>query len=155
MALTLALRGQFYHTRQDVPEQIEAGALQHMGDNTLAMLEYLTSPDTAMGNSMTARPLPKQETWDTIYFSGLGGALFLVYTREQATVIYGVLASITAVVVADRVDWSRKKVYAIGALGAGWTFVGALVGSNLVAFVTGVVMEKPLAWYVLFPFHPL
>ncbi|KAI5479232.1 endoplasmic reticulum metallopeptidase [Pseudohyphozyma bogoriensis] len=136
-----------YHTRLDMPEQIEAGALQHMGENTLALLNYLTSAETLMGNSPSAVPLPLAHPSDTIFFSALGGKLFFIYSRAQATLLYGGMAAITAIVVSDRVDWSRKGVYIAGAVGVFGSFVGALVGANLAAFVTGVVMNKSLAWF--------
>lgn len=114
-----------YHTRLDLPEFLEPGALQHMGENTLAMLEWLTSAETAMGNTATAEKLPLIKTKDIVYFSGLGGQLFFVYTRKQATMIYGAMASIATIIVADRVDWSRKGVYLLGAIGVGGSFLAA------------------------------
>lgn len=135
-----------YHTRLDVPENIEPGAIQHMGENTLALLEYLTSNETAMGNSMHAEALPAMPTSAMIYFSGLGGHLFIVYSRAQARVIYGALASIAVIVVSNRVDWSRRGVYIAGVFGVLGSLVGALLGANLAAFITGVVMNKTLTW---------
>lgn len=120
-----------------------------MGENTLALLEYLTSPATVMGNSPTATKLPKSSrTADTIFFSGLGGHLFLMYSRAQATLIYGVLASLAAIVVGDRVEWSRKGVYLAAVLGTGGSFLAAVAGANLAAVGTAVVMGKTMTWYV-------
>lgn len=31
-----------YHTHLDIPQNMEPGALQHMGENSLALLDYLT-----------------------------------------------------------------------------------------------------------------
>lgn len=144
--LAIVLGSALYHTRLDLPEYIEPGALQHTGENTLAMLEWLTSANTTMGNSPTAEKLPLIKTKDMVYFSGLGGKLFLVYTRKQATLIYGALASVTTVIVADRVDWSRKGVYLAGAIGVGGSFLAAIVGANAAAAVTSLVMGKPMTW---------
>ncbi|ORY69282.1 hypothetical protein BCR35DRAFT_319080 [Leucosporidium creatinivorum] len=136
-----------YHTRLDLPEFIEPGALQHMGENTLALLEYLTSADTTMGNSPIAEKLPLAKTKDVVYFSGLGGKLFLVYTRKQATMIYGAMASVATIIVADRVDWSRKSVYFAGAIGVGGSFLAAIVGANAAAAVASLVMGKTMTWF--------
>lgn len=144
--MALVQNSYLYHTRQDLPEKIEAGALQHMGDNVIALLEYLTSNLTAMGNSFNAIPLPKASTSATIFFSGLGGHLFIVYSRAQATMIYGAIVALSAIVIADRVDWTRKGVYLAGVVGIGGSFIGALVGANLAAFISGVVMQKTLTW---------
>lgn len=146
--MALVQNSYLYHTRQDIPEKIEAGAIQHMGENTLALLNYLTSPETTMGNSPTAQSLPKISTSAVVYFSGLGGKLFLVYTRAEATMYYSILVAIVAIVVSDRVDWSRKAVYLAGTMGIGASLIAALIGGNLAAAVTGVVMNKTLTWYI-------
>lgn len=138
-----------YHTRLDVPENIEPGALQHMGQNTLALLEYLTSPDTQMGNSPTATNLPKSSddgSGGMIFFSGLGGKLFFLYTRQRATFIYGQLATLAAVIVSDRADWTRKSLYVAATLGVSGTFLATLVGANLAAAVLSLVMGKTMVW---------
>lgn len=147
--MALVQNSYLYHTRQDIPEKIEAGAIQHMGENTLALLNYLTSSETTMGNSPTAKSLPKISTSAVVYFSGLGGKLFLVYTRAEATLYYSILVAIVAIVVSDRVDWSRKALYLAGTMGIGASLIAALVGANLAAAITGVVMDKTLTWYVL------
>lgn len=144
--MALVQNSWLYHTRLDLPEFLEPGALTHMGENTLAMLEWLTSAESAMGNSPTAEKLPLVKTKDIIYFSGLGGKLFFVYTRKQATIIYGAMASIATIIVADRVDWSRKGVYFAGAIGVGGSFLAAIVGANAAAAVTSLVMGKTMTW---------
>ncbi|KAK4701094.1 hypothetical protein P7C70_g5142, partial [Phenoliferia sp. Uapishka_3] len=141
----------------DLPEYIEPGALTHMGENTLALLTYLTSNETILGKS--GKPLPLAKTADTIFFSALGGKIFVVYSRAQATIIYGVLSAMTAIVVMDRVDWKRRKVYVAALVGVSASFVGALLAANLAAFVTGYVMNKSLTWCVplslLLLLHPV
>ncbi|KAK4055194.1 hypothetical protein OIV83_000474 [Microbotryomycetes sp. JL201] len=136
-----------YHTRLDLPEFIEPGATQHMGENVIALLEYLTSPATALGNSLTAEKLPKSPTSSVVFFSGLGGKLFVVLTRDQATFAYGILAALAAVVVADRVDWSQKRLYIAMTLNVGTSLVAAILGANIAAFVTAIIMKKTMTWF--------
>lgn len=93
--MALVQNSYLYHTRLDLPEYIEPGALTHMAENTLALLEYLTGNETTLGKS--GKPLPLAETSATIFFSGLGGHLFVVYSRAQATLIYGTLSALAAV----------------------------------------------------------
>lgn len=150
--MALVQNSYWYHTRLDLAENVEPGALQHTGENTLSLLEYLTSNKTTMGNSPTAVPLPKCGSSDLIFFSGLGGHLFVVYTRAQATIIYSALASVAALVVTDRVDWSRKRLYFAGFLSVPASIVASFVGANLAAYVTAVLMDKTLTWY---PFNLL
>ncbi|KAM0793486.1 hypothetical protein ACM66B_000927 [Microbotryomycetes sp. NB124-2] len=136
-----------YHTRLDLPEFIEPGATQHMGENVIALLEYLTSPETTLGNSLTAEKLPKSPTSSVVFFSGLGGRLFVVLTRDQATLVYGILAALAAVVVADRVDWSNKRVYLAMTLNVGTSLLASIIGANLAAFVTAIIMKKTMTWF--------
>ncbi|GAA5932298.1 hypothetical protein JCM1841_005187 [Sporobolomyces salmonicolor] len=138
-----------YHTRLDNVDAIQPGAVQHMGESALALLEYLTSPETSMGNSPHPTPnLPRTPTSALVFFSAMGGNIFAVYTRAQATLFYGILAALAAVVVSDRVDWERnKKVYLLGTVGVVGSVVSALVGANLGAFVTSTIMGKAMSWF--------
>ncbi|KAM0755633.1 hypothetical protein T439DRAFT_320338 [Meredithblackwellia eburnea MCA 4105] len=145
--MALVQNSYLYHTRLDLHEFIEPGALQHMGENTIALLEYLTSNATKLGNSPNAPRLPHAASSETIYFSGLGGLLFVIYTKAQATVFYGTLAAISAILVSSRVDWKRRSLYLAGYIGIGASLVGALIGANLAAFAGAIVMNKSLTWF--------
>ncbi|KAK4057683.1 hypothetical protein OIO90_001331 [Microbotryomycetes sp. JL221] len=136
-----------YHTRLDLPEFIEPGATQHMGENVIALLDYLTSPRTALGNKPNAPKLPKMPTSSVIFFSGLGGKLFVVLTRQEATVVYSVLAALASVVVADRLDWTSKRVYMAMTLNVGSSILAAILGANLAAVATAIVMKKTMTWF--------
>jgi len=136
-----------YHTRLDIPSEIEPGALQHMGENTLAILEYLTSNQTTLGNSPGAQPLPFSPASAVVFFTGLGGRLMLVYTRAQATAAYGAIASVAAVVVADRVDFADGKIYLATLVGVFVSFVSALIGANAVALGISLGMNKSMTWF--------
>ncbi|KAL8286292.1 hypothetical protein RQP46_004780 [Phenoliferia psychrophenolica] len=143
--MALVQNSYLYHTRLDLPEYIEPGALTHMAENTLALLTYLTSNETTLGKS--GKPLPLAAPSETIFFSGLGGHLFVVYSRMQATAAYSILSALAAIVATDRIDWSRKNVYFAGILGVTASFLGALIAANLAAATTGLVMNKSLAWF--------
>ncbi|GAA6054771.1 hypothetical protein JCM3770_000935 [Rhodotorula araucariae] len=150
-----------YHTTLDTVDAIEPGALQHTGENLIPLLEYLTSPETIMGNSPESGPiLPHAPTSDMIFFSALGGKLFIVYSRATATLLYSILAAAAAVVVTDRVNWAtQKKAYVLGTIGVFGGLVSAILGANLVALLTSVVMGKSMSWfsneaYPLFLFGP-
>lgn len=136
-----------YHTRLDIPDEIQPGALTHMGHNVISMLEYLTSDKTTLGNSPDAKPLPFSPPSSLIFWTGLGGHLMFVYTRLQATAAYSTLAAIGAVVVADRVDWKHKGVYAGALAGVLVSFVSALIGANAVALFISLVMDKSMTWF--------
>lgn len=139
-----------YHTTLDTVDAIEPGSLQHTGENVIPLLEYLTSPETTLGNSPNPTPnLPSAPTSHTVFFSALGGKVFVVYSRATATLLYGILAALTAVTVSDRVEWSKhKKAYVLSTVGAFGGLVSAIVGANLVAFLTSSVMGKSMSWCV-------
>ncbi|KDE09627.1 hypothetical protein MVLG_00034 [Microbotryum lychnidis-dioicae p1A1 Lamole] len=146
--MALVQNSYLYHTRLDVPELIEPGALQHMGENTLALLEYLTSNETALGNSPTAKKLPKMKSAaDTIFFSSMGGKFFIMYSRAQATAIYAVLATLAFIVVSDRLVRQRKRLYVLTTAGVGLSLLAAILGSNLAAAATSIVMGKTMIWF--------
>ncbi|SCV68329.1 BQ2448_450 [Microbotryum intermedium] len=174
--MALVQNSYLYHTRLDVPELIEPGALQHMGENTLALLEYLTSNETTMGNSPTAKKLPRMKSAaDMIFFSGLGGKIFIMYTRAQgassiesaagaghlvhnltnwselwassATAIYAVLAKLALIVIVDRLVRQRKRLYVLTTAGVGLSLLSAVIGSNLAAAATSIVMGKTMTWF--------
>ncbi|BGP28517.1 hypothetical protein JCM10296v2_000252 [Rhodotorula toruloides] len=138
-----------YHTMLDTADAIEPGAVQHMGDNVLALLEYLTSPETTMGNSAQPTPvLPRAPTSHTIFFSALGGKVFIVYSRATATVLYGILAALVAVVVTDRVDWAKeKKVYILSVVGVLGGLLSSIVGANLAAAALSLGIGKSMTWF--------
>jgi len=139
-----------YHTTLDTVDNIEPGALQHTGENLIPLLEYLTSSDTTMGNSHESTPiLPHAPTSHTIFFSALGGKVFVVYSRATATLVYGIIAALVTVIATDRVDWAtHKKAYTLGVVGVLGGLVSAVVGANSVAFLTSVVLGKPMSWCV-------
>ncbi len=130
-----------------MPTEIEPGALTHTGHNLLALLEYLTSNQTTLGNSPDAKPLPFSPPSALVFWTGLGGHIMFVYTRLQATAAYSTLAAIGAVVVADRADGAHKSVYLLAVVGVFVSFVSALVGANAVALFISLVMDKSMTWF--------
>ncbi|GAA5923073.1 uncharacterized protein JCM15063_003520 [Sporobolomyces koalae] len=138
-----------YHTRLDSYDAIEPGALQHMGESTLALLEYFTSPATSLGNSPLPTPiLPKTSVSALIFFSALGGHIFVVYTRNQATILYTLLAGAVSLVLYDRVDWAqRRKAYILSSLGVLGSVLSGVIGANLAAAFTSLVMGRAMSWF--------
>ncbi|GAA5877205.1 hypothetical protein JCM16303_006201 [Sporobolomyces ruberrimus] len=145
----LVLNSYLYHTRLDRFEAIQPGSVQHMGETTLALLHYFTSPETTLGNSPDPTPiLPKSRVSDLIFFSALGGNVFVVYTRNQATVLYTLLAGAASLILWDRVDWrNRKKAYIVSAVGVLGSLLSAVIGANLVAAFTSLAMGRGMSWF--------
>ncbi|GAA5899500.1 Pff1p [Sporobolomyces salmoneus] len=147
--MALVQRSYYYHTRLDRFESIQPGSVQHMGESTLALLTYFTSNETTLGNSPLATPiLPKTPVSALIFFSALGGKIFIVYTRYQATILYTLLAGIVSLVLYDRVDWENKrKTYLLSAFGVLGSLLSGVIGANLGAAFTSVVMGRAMSWF--------
>ncbi|KIJ65340.1 hypothetical protein HYDPIDRAFT_110370 [Hydnomerulius pinastri MD-312] len=125
-----------YHMRGDLVENIQPGVAQHMADNSLALLRYLSSDKS---------PIPRLENGfsrpRTVFFSNLG--FFAVYSFATAKVMYVTLfAASLALVLGTGV----KRVWtALGAVGA--ALLGALVFANGVAFIMRDVLGKGMSWF--------
>ncbi|KAI8070896.1 hypothetical protein BC940DRAFT_235259 [Gongronella butleri] len=63
-----------YHTHLDVSQHLEPGAIQHLGENTLAILDHLAK-NTSLANI--------EPTSEMVFFD-VHGVLFLVYTWATA-----------------------------------------------------------------------
>ncbi|KAI9572020.1 hypothetical protein HD554DRAFT_2016273 [Boletus coccyginus] len=125
-----------YHMRGDLVENIQPGVAQHMADNSLALLRFLSSD---------ASPIPRLERGfarpRTVFFSNLG--FFLMYSFTTAKVMYVMLFGASLYLV-----WTTgvKRLWtAFGAVVS--AFVGALIGANGVAFVMTNVLHKGMSWF--------
>ncbi|KNZ47382.1 hypothetical protein VP01_643g2 [Puccinia sorghi] len=128
-----------YHSSQDIPSKIEPGAVQHMGDNTMALLKHLTSSAADLTNIKPAS--------DTVFFSGLGGMIFIMYSKTTALRVYTSLFVAAMTMVTRNVKPQHFSIYMFGFLAAIGSLLGFFMGSNVMAFIISIVLEKPLSWY--------
>ncbi|KII83063.1 hypothetical protein PLICRDRAFT_180757 [Plicaturopsis crispa FD-325 SS-3] len=140
-----------YHMRKDLVENIQPGVAQHMGENTLALLEHLSS---------AASPLPELTAGysrpTTVFFSHLGW--FFVYSFATARILYSALLAATLVFVylsyADPAPALKKGVgrgvWSAQVRGAGAIVLGvlgAIVLPNVQAAVMQRVLGKGMSWF--------
>lgn len=123
-------------SHQDLVENIQPGVAQHMAENVLALLRFLSSD---------ASPIPRLEHGfarpRTVFYSNLG--LFLVYSFTTAKVMYMTLFGASLYLV-----WTAGIKQVWTALGAVvFAFVGALIGANGVAFIMTSVLRKGMSWF--------
>ncbi|KAG8762494.1 hypothetical protein FRC12_009013 [Ceratobasidium sp. 428] len=122
-----------YHTRRDTVENLEPGAAQHMGDNTLALLTYLSSSDS---------PLPTLQTYTpptTAYFSLLS-RYFFSYTFSTAERLYAA----TLLLSLPLLKLSRLQMQFL--VGVPLSLVVGAVSANLAAL--GMKMSgNGMSWY--------
>lgn len=123
-------------SRQDLVENIQPGVAQHMAENSLALLRFLSSD---------ASPIPRLEHGfarpRTVFFSNLG--FFMIYSFTMAKIMYVTLFGASFYLV-----WTSGIQRVWTALGAVvFAFVGALIGANGVAFVMTNVLHKSMSWF--------
>ncbi|KIO07538.1 hypothetical protein M404DRAFT_997720 [Pisolithus tinctorius Marx 270] len=133
-----------YHMRGDLVENIQPGVAQHMADNTLALLRYLSSSDSpipSLAKGFDACPR-------TVFMSSLHW--FFMYSFTTAKIMY------VSLFIASLALWRIARVQKIGAgFGAVLAAIaGAVLAANVVAFLMKYVLKKPLSWFKA-EYHPL
>lgn len=124
-------------------ENIEPGVAQHMADNVLALLHYLSSDASPIPTLTGGFARPR------IVFFGLFD-FFFVYSFTTAKILY--VATFVASLILVRVARVKRVWSALGAVLA--SVFGALIGANVVAAIMKYVLKKPLSWFK-WEFYPL
>lgn len=130
-----------YHMRKDLVENIEPGVAQHMAENTMALLQHLSSPASPLHSLASGYVKPR-----TVFFSHLG--MFFLYSYATARVMYAgvfVASLLLALRIKGGARGVRPLARGIGAVAGG--FLGALVGANVVAAVMQRVLGKGMSWF--------
>jgi hypothetical protein len=128
-----------YHTRKDTLDMLQPGSLQHMGDNTLAMLSYLASTPDALSDIKPSR--------STVFFSVFGPHVFVVCSYTTAISVYGALLAVISAILFQAVSQAGLRIYALALCGQLCGLVGALLSVNMSAFLVATVLDKSLTWY--------
>jgi hypothetical protein len=130
--------GYAYHTYLDRPDRVDPGGLQHVGDNTLALVRALAEE----------LPPSSQEEKPSTYYDLLGVVMF-AYSARTALVVAGIslLCALGALLIAR-----RRGGLSWGAMGwgAGVALAGFLAGwvvPFLAALAVAVVLGRPHGWY--------
>ncbi|KAL1744532.1 hypothetical protein HDZ31DRAFT_82588 [Schizophyllum fasciatum] len=111
-----------YQQPQDLIEYIEPGVAQNMGENTLALLQHLASPDSPVTTLPEHPPRPT-----TVYFSHLGRFWMYSFTTAKTR--------------------SFVTLQGRGCLAVIAAMLGALVGPTLVAFCMRLVLNRGFSWF--------
>jgi hypothetical protein len=115
-----------------------------MGENALALLQYLSGPDSPLPSLTTGYKPPT-----TVFFSFLG--LFIVYSFTTAKLLYlGLLITALLLVhisLSPRAggDGINAVQYGVQRLVAG--FIGAIIASNIVAGLMHRVLDSGMSWF--------
>ena len=120
-----------------------------MAENTLALLRYLTAPESPLPTLKAGHNKPS-----TVYFYAFNH--FFVYSFATAEVLYTLLLTASLVLVkvtfvdpspamrrAESIGWQQTK----GVIAHSLALVGAVAGANAVAFIMAEVLNKKMTWF--------
>lgn len=124
-------------------ENIQSGVAQHMADNVLALLHYLSSDTSPISTLAGGYARPR------IVFFGILD-FFFIYSFTTAKIMY--VAMFVASLILVRFARVKKVWSAFGAVLA--SLVGAIIGANVVAAIMKYVLCKPLSWFK-WEYYPL
>lgn len=120
-----------------------------MAENTLALLQYLSSPESPLPSLTAGYTKPT-----TVFFQVFRH--FFVYSFTTAKLLYSFLFGLSAIFAwknfqtpAPALKQTRgffgdhlRGLYAVGS-----AVFGAALGANVVAFAMASVLKKPLSWF--------
>ncbi|KAI0684198.1 hypothetical protein BC835DRAFT_1523949 [Cytidiella melzeri] len=149
--LDMAVTGNsyLYHMRKDLVENIQPGVAQHMAENTLALLQFLSSSESPLPSLTAGYSKPS-----TVYYQSFSH--FFVYSFSTAKKIYAALVVLSFTLVrltfvppAPALKQGRGIVSdnLRGIVAVSSAVVGSIVGVNVVAFVMRSVLNKSLSWF--------
>jgi hypothetical protein len=114
-----------------------------MGENVLALLEYLSSSDS---------PIPRLENYSSprVAYLSFGGQYFLMWSFQTAQRMYNSILVVSALILFGLVP-SRigLRIYSVAAFGVFGGLVGAIVGANVVALIMTRVLHAGLSWFAV------
>lgn len=123
--------------------------MKHMAENTLGLLQYLSSSESPLPSLTAGYSKPS-----TVYFQSFSH--FFVYSFKTAQILYTILLALSVSLVrfmfvppAPELRQSRGIVSdnLVGILAVGSAVLGSVVGVNVVAFIMRSVLNKSLSWF--------
>ncbi|KAF9915285.1 hypothetical protein BX616_006511 [Lobosporangium transversale] len=124
-----------YHTHLDLNEHLASGLPQHMGENTLALVQYL-------GNKVDLANTNLEKTSSVVFYDVLG-FFFVSYSVNTAVLLHlaiGGLALFALVTTASRPTIKSTLSVLVSA-------AASLIAPNLVALLLVKVAQTPMRWF--------
>ncbi|CAM0140646.1 hypothetical protein VKS41_006671 [Umbelopsis sp. WA50703] len=138
-----------YHTHLDTPKHLQPGSIQHLGENVLAIVEYLAKNTTLTG---------LERTNQVVYFD-FYGKFFLVYSWATAFVVQMSTVVATGCFFAYILYRSTNTApyrsigqtllaYLVSTASVLIGFVSAVAAPNIVAIIlTSGLVNRPMSWF--------
>ncbi|KAI9448865.1 hypothetical protein BJY52DRAFT_1206477 [Lactarius psammicola] len=137
-----------YHTRQDTFDNIQPGVAQRMAENTLAILQYLSSDASPLPSLTTGYSRPA-----TVFFTQFGR--FFQYQFATARLMYGTLFALSLTLARFAHQKRAPGSSSTGFLTEQWkgvrallaAFGGAIIGANGLAAMMHRVLGRNMSWF--------
>ncbi|KAF7728296.1 hypothetical protein EC973_006471 [Apophysomyces ossiformis] len=138
-----------YHTHLDITKNLQPGAIQHLGENTLAIVNHLAKSTNLTGIERTSE----------VVFFDVHGLFFMVYSWSTAYRIQMITALVTVMFFAHVVKkTSQSSPYrSLGHISVSYiksvasivlSLFAALFAPTLVAlFLTSEIVNRHMAWF--------
>ncbi|KAJ7056182.1 hypothetical protein C8F01DRAFT_1029694 [Mycena amicta] len=130
-----------YHMRKDLVENIQPGVAQNMGENTLALIKYLTAPGspipTLSGSSKHSKKM------HLVFLNFLSH--FFMYRFSTAKVMYSAL--LVSVIRWTQPIFQNTKKLRGGVRAVLTGLLGAVLLPNVVAVLLSNVLGKGMSWF--------
>ncbi|KAF9208321.1 hypothetical protein BGZ49_009174 [Haplosporangium sp. Z 27] len=135
--MAVYMNSYLYHTHLDLNEHMDLGLPQHMGENTLALVQHI-------GNEIdlvTENGEMFEKTSKVVFFDIMGG-IFLAYSMDTAVKLHIAFGILSLLVI--NVGASSPSIRSV--LSISVSLIAAVVAPNLVAFLL-VSIGKPMQWF--------
>ncbi|KIL62086.1 hypothetical protein M378DRAFT_166083 [Amanita muscaria Koide BX008] len=130
-----------YHMRKDTVENIGKGAGQHMGENVLALVKYLSSIVSPLPTLAEGYTPPS-----TVFFSHIRS--FVLFSFTTAKIMYSSLFVASLIMIRlQKNGQGLWKEQLRGVLAVMSAHVGGVVVPNIVALVMTKVLGKGMSWF--------
>ncbi|KAH9021484.1 hypothetical protein EDB84DRAFT_1512163 [Lactarius hengduanensis] len=137
-----------YHTRQDSVDNIQPGVAQRMAENTLAILQYLSSDESPLPSLTTGYSRPA-----TVFFTQFGR--FFQFQFATARLMYGTLFALSLTLARfahqKRAPGSSSTIFLTeqwkGARALLFALCGALIGANGLAAMMHRALGRNMSWF--------
>ncbi|CAO1635451.1 unnamed protein product [Sympodiomycopsis kandeliae] len=148
IGLDMAIVGNsyLYHTRKDLPDYIQPGAIQHFGENVLTIVDYLTTSE----ENQLAKVAPTPRSEAPVYFTLLGKFFINIPAKTFKGLSMGLSAftnfQIQSSVKAER-HFAALKATTLCIVGTIGGLLAAIAASNAVALVMTRGLDRSLSWF--------